>query len=122
MAAFAAAASIELYFVTPYGPYFGPSVEELERMSVHHFIEDATRVHGDARAALAAEAELVTRVVRRIADDGPARVIDMAEVSRRAAREAPSHFTEDGVHLTAEGNAALGRIIAARLLRDLEAR
>jgi hypothetical protein len=122
MAAFAEAASIDLYLVTPYGPYFGLTADELERMSVHHFIEDATRVHGDARAALAAEVELVSRVVRRIGDDGPAHVIDMLEASRRAAREAPGHFTEDGVHLTPEGNAALGRIIAARLLRDLETR
>jgi hypothetical protein len=122
MAAFAAQCAIELYFVTPYGPYFQLAAEELERMSVDHFIADATRVHGDPREALAAEAELVTRVVRRVADEGPAHVIDMLEHSRRAARDAPGHFSEDGVHLTPEGNAALGRIIAARILRDLEAR
>jgi lysophospholipase L1-like esterase len=46
----------------------------------------------------------------------------MLEASRRAADEASGHFTEDGVHLTPEGYAALGRIIAARLVRDLEAR
>jgi hypothetical protein len=122
MAAFAAESGIALYFVTPYGPYFGLSADELERMSVHHFIEDATRAHGDARAALAAEVELVSGVVRRVAERGPARVIDMLEASRRAAREAAGHFTEDGVHLTPQGNAALGRIIAERLLRDLEER
>jgi lysophospholipase L1-like esterase len=122
MAAFADAASIELYLVTPYGPYFGLSAEEIERMSVRHFIEDAARVHGDARVALEAEAALVSRVVRQVADDGPAHVVDLLDASRRAAREAPGHFTEDGVHLTPEGNAALGRIIATRLVRDLQAR
>ena len=54
MAAFAAESSIELYLVTPYGPYFQLTDEELARMSVHHFIEDATRVHGGrARGARA---------------------------------------------------------------------
>ena len=67
MAAFAAASSIELYFVTPYGPYFQLTEEELARMSVHHFIEDAALVYGDPRAALAAEVALLTRAVRRVA-------------------------------------------------------
>jgi len=87
-------------------------------MSVHHFIEDAALVHGDPRAALAAEVALLTRAVRRVAGGGSARVIDMLEASRCSSLRAPPHFTEDGVHLTPEGNAALGRIIAERILED----
>jgi hypothetical protein len=120
MAAFAAEASIELYFVTPYGPYFDVTGEELGRMSVGHFIEDATRAHGDARRALGAEVELVTRVVRRVGDASSAGVIDMLEASRATSRRRSGHFAADGVHLTREGNEALGRIIAARIVADLE--
>ena len=118
MAAFAAASSIELYLVTPYGPYFQLTEEELARMSVHHFIEEAALVYGDPRSALAAEVALLTRAVRRVAGGGSARAIDMLEASRRSSLRASPHFTEDGVHLTPEGNAALGRIIAERILQD----
>jgi hypothetical protein len=122
MAAFAAESSIELYLVTPYGPYFQLTDEELGRMSVQHFIEDAIRVHGDARAALAAEVALVTRVVRHVVDGGSAHVIDMLEASRGASLRSSGHFKEDGVHLTREGNAALARIISARIVGDLDRR
>ena len=122
MAAFAAATSSALYVVTPYGPYFQLTEDELAGMSVHHFIEDAARLHGDARAALAAEAVLITRAVRRVAEGSPVRVIDMLEASRRSSLRSPPHFTRDGVHLTPAGNAALGRIIAERILDDLDER
>jgi hypothetical protein len=122
MAAFAAASSIELYLVTPYGPYFQLTEEELARMSVHHFIEDAALVYGDPRAALAAEVTLLTRAVRRVAGGGSARAIDMLEASRRSSLRTSAHFTEDGVHLTPEGNDALGRIIAERILQDQDRR
>ena len=82
MAAFAAEKSIALYFVTPYGPYFDFTDDELARMSVHHFLEEASRVHGSPRAALSAEVELITRVVRRVAARGSVQVIDMLEASR----------------------------------------
>jgi len=122
MATFAAATSSALYFVTPYGPYFQLTEDELAGMSVHHFIEDAARLHGDARAALAAEVVLLTRAVRRVAEGSPVRVIDMLEASRRSSLRSSPHFTRDGVHLTPEGNAALGRIIAQRILDDLDER
>lgn len=118
MAAFAAEKSIALYFVTPYGPYFDLSDEELEGMSVHHFLEEAARVYGGQRRALGAEVELITRTVRRAAARGPAGVIDMLEASRSASRRTSPHFTEDGVHLSPAGNAALGRLIAARITGD----
>ncbi|HVR70296.1 MAG TPA: hypothetical protein VMT87_05560 [Vicinamibacteria bacterium] len=122
MSAFCAETSIALYFVTPYGPYFDLTEDELARMSVHHFIEAAARVHGGARAALGAEVELITRAVHRAAAGGSARVIDMLEASRRSSPRTSPDFTEDGVHLSARGNAALGTLIAARIAGDLERR
>jgi lysophospholipase L1-like esterase len=120
MAAFCAERSIALYFVTPYGPYFDPTEDELARMDVHHFLEEAASVHGGERTALAAEVELVTRVVRRVAARGSAHVIDMLDSSRRASLRTSRDFTEDGVHLTPTGNAALGRLIATRIIEDLQ--
>lgn len=122
MAAFAAERSIALYFVTPYGPYFHLTEDELARMSVHHFLEEAARVHGSERAALAAEVELITRVVRRVAARGSAHVIDMLEASRRSSARTSSDFDEDGVHLSTTGNAALGRLIATRIIQDPDRR
>jgi lysophospholipase L1-like esterase len=122
MAAFAAEWSIALYFVTPYGPYFDLTDDELAGMSVHHFLEEAARVHGSERAALGAEVELITRVVRRLAARGSAHVIDMLEASRGSSLRTSPDFAEDGVHFTAEGNAAFGELIATRILQDLPRR
>ena len=116
MAAFSAEKSIALYFVTPYGPYFDFTDDELARMSVHHFLEEAARVHGGERAALGAEVELITRVVRQVAARGSAHVIDMLEASRRASLRTSPDFTEDGVHLSPTGNAAFGKLIATRIV------
>jgi hypothetical protein len=117
MAAFCAEKSIALYFVTPYGPYFDSTDDELARMSVHHFLEEAARVHGSPRAALGAEVELITRVIRRVAARGSAHVIDMLEASRRSSLGTSPDFTEDGVHLSPTGNAAFGRLIATRIIQ-----
>jgi hypothetical protein len=117
MAAFCTEQSIALYFVTPYGPYFDLTEDELARMSVHHFLEEAARVHGSERAALGAEAELITRVVRRIAARGGAHVIDMLEASRGSSIRSSPDFTEDGVHLSPTGNAAFGKLIATRIIQ-----
>jgi hypothetical protein len=122
MAAFAEERSIALYFVTPYGPYFDFTDDELARMDVHGILEEAARVHGSVGAAVGPEVELITRVVRRVAARGSARVIDMLEASRTSSLRASPDFTEDGVHLTPEGNAALARLIASRVLRDVERR
>jgi hypothetical protein len=122
MAAFCAERSIDLYFVTPYGPYFDLTGDELEAMSVDHFLEEGARVHGGKREALRAEVELITRVAHRVADERNARVIDMLEASRRASLRTSPDFTKDGVHLSPAGNAALGRRIAERIVRDIEAR
>lgn len=122
MAAFSAEKSILLYFVTPYGPYFDPTEDELAHMDVHGLLEEGARVHGSERAALAAEVELITRVTRRVAAHGSAQVIDMLEASRRSSLRTSSDFTQDGVHLSPAGNAALGKLIAARVVRDVKRR
>jgi hypothetical protein len=119
MAAFCAERSILLYFVTPYGPYFDFTDDELAGMSVHGLLEEGARVHGSVRAALPAEVELITRVTRRVAADGSARVIDMLDASRRSSLRTSPDFTHDGVHLSPAGNAALGGLIAARVVRDV---
>jgi hypothetical protein len=120
MAAFCAVKGIDLYFVTPYGPYFDVTDGELAEMSVHHFLAEAAPVYGGERAALGAEVELITRVIRRVSNGGAARVIDMLEASRGSSLRSSPHFTEDGVHLTPAGNAACGQTIAARILQDLD--
>ncbi len=122
MAAFAAEKSIAIYFVTPYGPYFDFTDDELARMSVHGFLEEAVRVHGSERAALGPEVELITRAIRGVAARSSAHVIDMLEASRSASLRTSPHFARDGVHLTPAGNAAVARLIASRLVRDLERR
>ena len=108
--------------MTPYGPYFDVTDEELAGMSVQGFLEEAARVHGSERAALGAEVELITRVLRRVAAGGSAHVIDMLDASRGSSLRTSPDFTPDGVHLSPAGNAALGRLIAARIARDLKGR
>ncbi len=122
MAAFCAEKSIALYFLTPYGPYFDLTEEELARMSVGHFLEEAARVHGSERAALGAEVELITQVVRRVAAHGSAQVIEMLEASRGSSLRSSPDFTKDGVHLSPTGNAAVGKLIATRIVRDVSRR
>lgn len=121
MAAFCAERAIDLYFVTPYGPYFDFTEDELENMRVHHFLEEGAPVYGSEGAALAAEVELITRVAHRVAEGGHVRVIDMLEASRRSSLRSSPDFTADGVHLSPVGNEALGRRIAERIVRDIEA-
>jgi hypothetical protein len=120
MAAFCAAKGIDLYFVTPYGPYFDLTEDELQRMSVHHFLEEAARVHGSERAALAAEVELITRVARQVAVSGSAQVIDMLGASRSSSLRSSPDFTEDGVHFSLTGNAVVGKLIATRIAERIE--
>jgi hypothetical protein len=122
MAAFSAEKAITLYFVTPYGPYFDLTEDELARMSVHYLLEEPARVHGSERAAVGAEVELITRVARRVAAQGSAHVIDMLEASRSSSLRSSADFTEDGVHLSPAGNAALGKLIATRIVRGLDRR
>ena len=118
MAAFCAERGIALYFVTPYGPYFDFTDEDYASMSARDFLGDAASVYASERVALAAEVELVTRVVRRVAARGSAGVVDMLEASRAASPRTSPDFTPDGVHLTPAGNATLGRLVAERIDRD----
>jgi lysophospholipase L1-like esterase len=61
-------------------------------------------------------------VTRRVAAHGSAKVIDMLEASRGSSLRTSPHFTQDGVHLSPSGNAALGKLIAGRVVRDLKRR
>ena len=85
-------------------------------------LEEAVRVHGSERAALGPEVELITRTIRSVAARSSAHVIDMLEASRSTSLRTSPHFARDGVHLTPAGNAAVARLIASRLVRDLERR
>ena len=49
-------------------------------------------------------------------------MIDMLEASRHSSLRSSRDFTEDGVHLSPEGNAALGRLIATRIVQGLPGR
>jgi hypothetical protein len=122
MAAFCAEKSIALYFVTPYGPYFDVTDDELAAMTLRGFLKEPARVYGSEREGLRAEVELITRVARRVASGSSAQVIDMLEASRGSSLRSSQHFERDGVHLSRAGNEALGTLIARRLLRDLERR
>jgi hypothetical protein len=119
MAAFCREQSISLIFVTPYGPYFDATEDELAAMSVQGFIGEAISLHGSERVALEAEVELISRVIRRVADGAGVGVVDMLEASRRSSLRNSSDFTPDAVHLTQAGNVTLGRLIAARIARDM---
>jgi lysophospholipase L1-like esterase len=46
-------------------------------------------------------------------------VIDMLEASRRSSLRSSRDFTRDGVHLSRDGNAALGKLIATRIVEGL---
>jgi lysophospholipase L1-like esterase len=105
--------------VTPYGPYFDLSDEELRRMSIHHFLDEAARLHGSELAALGAEVELITRVARQVAARSSAQVIDMLEASRSASLSS-ADFTEDGVHFSPTGNAVVAKLIARRVVEHVE--
>jgi lysophospholipase L1-like esterase len=122
MAAFCAEKSIARYFVTPYGPYFDVTEDELAGMTIRGLIAEPTRLRGSEREALRAEVELITRVARRVAAESSAQVIDMLEASRGASLRTSQHFDRDGVHLSRWGNAAVGELIARRVLRDLAGR
>jgi lysophospholipase L1-like esterase len=122
MAAFCAEKSIALYFVTPYGPYFDVTEDELAGMTIRGLLKEPTRLYGSEREALRAEVELITRVVRRVAADASAQAIDMLDASRGSSLRTSPHFDGDGVHLSRSGNEALGTLIARRVLRDLERR
>ena len=121
MAAFCREQSIALYFMTPYGPYFDLTDEELAQINVHPFLVNARRVYGSERRALATEIETITEVVRSVAKAHSARVIDMLEASRHGTLRKSTDFARDGIHFTAAGNVAVGKMIAAQLARDFPA-
>jgi hypothetical protein len=114
--AFAREMRFPLYFVTPYGPYFGATPQELSKFSLN-MLAPAVRVYGALDAAARREAELSSSVVANTAAREGARVIDMLPLTRRATM-AWGDFSTDGVHLSVEGNRHVGGLIAKRLLDD----
>ena len=118
MAAFCAEKSIAIYFVTPYGALLRPH----RRRAGAHGGGPVPRGGGRgprqraprARGARSSWSPACSAVV---AARGSARVIDMLEASRAASLRDLPDFAADGIHLTTTGNAALGRLIARRILR-----
>lgn len=116
LSAFAREIGIRLYFVTPYGPYYHATPQELSKFSFN-MLDEAAKVHGDLATAAQRETELASRVVRRQAQREGARVIDMLAASREASM-AMGDFSTDGIHLTRQGYHRVGGLIAERLVKD----
>ena len=117
VSAFAASAGIPLYFVTPYGPYFHATPEQLAGYSLPGAMGLAVHLYGGRTGAYARETELQSEIVATAASAGGARVIDMLPASR-AATPALGDFSTDGIHMNPAGNRRVGAAIAARLLQD----
>ena len=116
MAAFARQMGIQLYFTTPYGPYFHATDAELAKFSLN-MIAESTPLYGGLAAATRREAEMQARLIAKYAQAEGARVIDMAEASREATM-ASGDFSTDGIHFSPQGYRKMGAIIAERLRRD----
>jgi len=116
LSAFARQMGIRLYFVTPYGPYFHATPQELAKFSLN-MLTEADPLYGGLTAATQREAELASAIITRHAEREGARVIDMLARSREATM-ATGDFSTDGIHFSAQGYRHVGTIIAERLLRD----
>jgi hypothetical protein len=116
LASFAREMGIEAYFVTPYGPYFHATPQEIKLFSLN-MLQEAADLYGGIEPTLRREAELSSVVIARSASAAGARVIDMLPASREATM-ASGDFSSDGIHFTAQGNHHLGTLIAERLRRD----
>lgn len=116
MSAFARQIGFKLYFVTPYGPYFHATPQELAKFSLN-MLSETIPVYGSLTAATRREAELVSTIISKHAGRENAHVIDMLPASREATM-ATGDFSTDGIHFSAQGYRRVGAIIAERLLRD----
>jgi hypothetical protein len=116
MAAFAKQMGLQLYFVTPYGPYFRASDAEMAKYSLN-MMGPATPLYGGLAQATRRELELQTRVISKYARAGGARVIEMGDASREATT-ASGDFSTDGIHFSAQGFRKVGGLIAERLRGD----
>jgi hypothetical protein len=116
MSVFAREMGIRLYFVTPYGPYFHTSPDQLAKFSLN-MLQEAVPIYGSLEAVLRREAELSSDIIRQAATANGASVIDMFP-STREATMARGDFSNDGIHFSAQGYHNVGAIIAARLRKD----
>jgi hypothetical protein len=108
---------IPLYFVTPYGPFYDSTDQELKGFSLN-MLTEATVIYGTLREALFKQAELVSRIIIEKAGEGSARVINMDNLSRASFGLQNPDFSSDGIHFSAQGNRHVGKIIADRLIGD----
>jgi hypothetical protein len=113
-AAFCREKGIRLFVMTPYGPYFQASDDEIAKFSLG-MLKESQAAMGGLRPALVRETELVTEVVREVAGQYGAEVVDMLEPSRAATLKEPPHFSTDGIHYSAAGNVAIGQMLARRV-------
>jgi hypothetical protein len=117
VSAFAKADGIPLYFVTPYGPYFLATPQQMAGFSLPALMGPALALYGDRSRAFARETEVQSEVIAASATREGARVIDMLPASR-AGTMATGDFSTDGIHMTPPGYHRIGAEIAARLLQD----
>ena len=108
---------VPLYLMTPYGPYFNFTDEELKTFSLN-MLADEARLYGSMREALARQVVLATTVLSEVGSEHGALVIDMLEASRTSDGFKNKDFSTDAIHFSAQGNRNVGEIIANRLLRD----
>jgi len=108
---------IPLYLMTPYGPYFKFTDEELKTFSVH-MLADQARLYGSMREALSKQVVLATTVLSEVGSEQGALIIDMLEASRVSDGLKNKDFSTDAIHFSAQGNRNVGEIIANRLLSD----
>ena len=116
ISAFSQRMKIPIYFVTPFGPYFHVAPEDLKKFSLN-MLGEAKKIHGDLHKALKSEVELGNAIIKNVAQENQAQVVDMYPFTKKASMEL-GHFSTDGIHFTAEGYRHMGKVIADRLLQD----
>ncbi len=116
ISAFSNKMNIPIYFITPYGPYFQVASDDLNKFSLN-MLGEAKKLHGDLHKALKREVELSSAIVKNVAKEGNAHVLDMFPYTKKASM-ASGHFSTDGIHFSKDGYNHMGKVIANRLLKD----
>lgn len=116
LSAFSKESGIDLYFTTPYAPYFHATPAEMSKFSLSAATQVAD-LYGSAEAAVRRDVELASKVIAGTARAHGAGVIDFLPLTR-SATTAEGYFSTDGIHYTQQGYRHVGSLIAARLLQD----
>ncbi|MBC8022393.1 MAG: hypothetical protein H7Y14_04700 [Burkholderiales bacterium] len=116
LSAFSKESGIDLYFTTPYAPYFHATPAEISKFSLSAATQVAD-LYGSAEAAVRRDVELASKVIASTARAHGARAIDFLPLTRSATM-AEGYFSTDGIHYTPQGYRHVGSLIAARLLQD----